>query len=120
MDWGERLEQQRSELGRMPATGRSDKILPAMHGFIYLCGLDVEMSPEETRWAGAAFLSAVVTSLDHQRARQGGQSLEPTTSRRPPLPPKEPHGGDLPLFTSGLSFVMVEFRRPHGARKLDF
>ena len=36
---GEQLEQQRSELGRMLATGRSDKILPAMNSFIHLCGL---------------------------------------------------------------------------------
>lgn len=69
---GVKLEQQRSELGRMLAMGRSDKILPAMHGFIHLCGLDVEMSPEESKRAGAAFLSAVVTSLDHQRDRQSG------------------------------------------------
>ena len=86
---GARLEQQRSELGRMLATGRSDKILPAMHGFIYLCGLDVEMSPEETRRAGAAFLSAVVTSLDHQRARQSGQVVN-TNDVAPVVPtPKE-------------------------------
>ncbi|GAB3471391.1 DUF6538 domain-containing protein [Polaromonas eurypsychrophila] len=70
---GEKLEQQRAELGRMLATGRSDRILPAMHGFIHLCGLDVELSPEESRRAGAAFLRAVVTSLDYQRARQSGQ-----------------------------------------------
>lgn len=86
---GEQLEQQRSELGRMLATGRSDKILPAMHGFIHLCGLDVEMSPEESKRAGAAFLSAVVTSLDHQRARQGGQVVK-TNDVAPAAPtPKE-------------------------------
>ena len=86
---GARLEQQRSELGRMLATGRSDKILPAMHGFIYLCGLDVEMSPEESKRVGAAFLSAVVTSLDHQRARQGGQVVR-TNDVAPAAPtPKE-------------------------------
>jgi hypothetical protein len=38
---GEKLEQQRTELGRMLATGHSDRILPAMRGFIHLCGLDV-------------------------------------------------------------------------------
>ena len=73
---GEQLEQQRSQLGRMLATGRSDKILPAMHGFIHLCGLDVEMSPKESKRAGAAFLKAVVTTLDHQRARQSGQVVK--------------------------------------------
>lgn len=56
----------------MLAMGRSDKIFPAMHGFIHLCGIDVEMSPEESKRAGAAFLSAVVTSLDHQGDRQSG------------------------------------------------
>lgn len=86
---GEKLEQQRTELGRMLATGRSERILPAMHGFIHLCGLDVEMSPEESRRAGAAFLSAVVTSLDHQRARQGGQVVR-TNDVAPAAPtPKE-------------------------------
>ena len=70
---GEKLEQQRSELGRMLASGRFDRILPAMHGFIHLCGIDVELSPEESERAGAAFLRAVVTSLDHQRARQSDQ-----------------------------------------------
>ena len=45
---GNQLVQQRAELGRMLASGRSDKILPAMHGFIHLCGLDVTMSPEES------------------------------------------------------------------------
>ena len=69
---GVKLEQQRSELGQMLAMSRSDKILPAMHGFIHLCGLDVEMSPEASKRAGAAFLSAVVTSLDHQQDRQSG------------------------------------------------
>lgn len=86
---GEKLEQQRSELGRMLATGRSDRILPAMHGFIHLCGLDVDLSPEGSKRAGAAFLRAVVTSLDHQRARQGGQVVD-TNDVAPVVPtPKE-------------------------------
>ena len=88
-EMGERFKQQRFELGRMLATGRIDKILPAMHSFIYLCGLDVEMSPEESKRAGMAFLSAVVTSLDHQRARQGGQVVK-TNDVAPAAPtPKE-------------------------------
>ncbi|NDP62937.1 DUF6538 domain-containing protein [Polaromonas sp.] len=86
---GARLEEQRAQLGRMLATGRSDKILPAMHGFIHLCGLDVEMSPEESKRAGAAFLSAVVTSLDHQRARQGGQVVKTNDVAPEVLTPKE-------------------------------
>ena len=86
---GERLAQQRSELGRMLATGRSDKILPAMHGFIHLCGLDVEMSPEESKRAAAAFLSAVVTSLDYQQARQGGHVVKTDDVAPAALTPKE-------------------------------
>lgn len=67
------LLQQRTELGRMLATGRSDKILPAMNGFIHLCGLDIEMSPEQSKKAGMVFLSAVVTGLDHRLDRQAGR-----------------------------------------------
>ena len=73
---GKKLEAQRVELGRMLATGRSDKILPAMHGFFHLCGLGVEISPKESKQAGAWFLSAVVTALDHQRARHSGQVVK--------------------------------------------
>lgn len=43
---GIQMSEQRAELGRMLAMRRSDKILPAMHSFIHLCGLDVDMSPE--------------------------------------------------------------------------
>lgn len=69
---GSQLQQQRSELGRMLAMGQSEKILPAMTSFIHLCGLDVELSPEETKRAGAVFLRAVVMGLEHQLQRQGG------------------------------------------------
>ena len=57
------MTEQRQELGRMLAMRRSDKILPAMHSFIYLCGLEVEMSPEESKRAGGVFLTAVCTAL---------------------------------------------------------
>src|ERR1035437_2871604 len=69
---GRQLQQQRTERGRTLATGRIEKILPAMHSFIYLCGLDVEMSPEESKRAGSVFLRAVVTALDHQLQRPRG------------------------------------------------
>jgi integrase len=76
---GSQLEQQRAELGRMLATGRSEKILPAMHGFIHLCGLDVEMAPEESKRAGSVFLNAVVTALDQQLLRQAGKLVKTET-----------------------------------------
>lgn len=69
-------QQQRTELGRLLATGRSDKILPAMHSFIHLCGLDVELSLEQSKKAGMVFLSAVVTGLDHQLDRQAGRIVK--------------------------------------------
>ncbi|MEZ5637037.1 MAG: tyrosine-type recombinase/integrase [Burkholderiaceae bacterium] len=75
-EMGEQLMQQRAELGRMLATGRPDKILPAMHSFIRLCGLDVDMSPDESRGAGKVFLAAVVTALDSQLQRHGGAPLK--------------------------------------------
>lgn len=105
---GIRLEQQRSELGRMLAMGRSEKILPAMHGFIHLCGLDVEMSPEESKRAGAAFLSAVVTSLDHQRARQSGQVVK-TNDVAPvvPMPKDVAANDDVKSSKQGLSWDAV-------------
>ena len=85
---GDKLEAQRVELGRMLATGRSDKILPAMHGFFHLCGLGVEISPKESKQAGAWFLSAVVTALDHQRARHSGQVVK--TNDVAPVAPVAP------------------------------
>lgn len=88
-DLGSQLEQQRAELGRMLATGRSEKFLPAMHSFIHLCGLDVDMAPEESKRAGSAFLSAVVTALDYQLLRQGGKVVR-TDAVAPAVPsPKE-------------------------------
>lgn len=71
----EKLAQQRSELGKMLATGRSEKILPAMQGFMHLCGIEVDMSPAEAKRAGQVFLSSVVSSLDHQLTRQGGSPV---------------------------------------------
>lgn len=83
------LQQQRTELGRMLATGRSDRILPAMHGFIHLCGLDVDMSPEESKRAGSVFLSTVITALDHQLQRQCGRVVLTQTVAPPTPTPKE-------------------------------
>jgi integrase len=70
------MTEQRAELGRMLAMRRSDKILPAMHSFIHLCGLEVDMSPEESKRAGSVFLTAVCTALDFQSQRQRGEVVQ--------------------------------------------
>jgi len=52
---GVQMTEQRAELGRMLAMRRSGKILPAMLSFIHLCGLDINMSEEESKRAGRCF-----------------------------------------------------------------
>lgn len=96
------LHRHRDELGRMLAMGRTEKILPAMHGFIHLCGLDVEMSPEEAKRAGGVFLRAVVTALDHQLHRQSGQLIL-TDVVAPPCPaPKDVAASKaVPVISAG-------------------
>lgn len=86
---GIQMTEQRAELGRMMAMGRSDKILPAMHSFIYLCGFEVDMSPEESSRAGTVFLTAVCTALDYRMQRQRGDVVQ-TDKVAPAAPsPKE-------------------------------
>lgn len=68
--------EQRAELGRMLAMRRSDKILPVMHSFIHLCGLEVDMSAEESKRADGVFLTAVCTALDYQIQRQRGDVVQ--------------------------------------------
>ena len=72
----QQLTTQKVELGRMLAMGRTDKILPALHSFIYLCGLDVELTAEDSHRIGYQFLRAVVSALDHQLARQKGTHVD--------------------------------------------
>jgi len=72
----QQLTAQRAELGRMLAMGRTDKILPALHSFLYLCGLDVELTAEDSHRIGYQFLRAVVTALDHQIERQKGAQVD--------------------------------------------
>lgn len=79
------MTEQRAELGRMLAMRRSDKILPAMHSFIHLCGLEVEMSPDESKRAGTISLTAVCTALDFQIQRQRGEVVQ--TDKVAPLAP---------------------------------
>jgi hypothetical protein len=86
---GTQMTEQRAELGRMLAMGRSDKIQPAMQTFIHLCGLEVDMSPEESKRAGTVFLKAVCTALDFQMQRQRGEVVQ-TDMVAPSLPtPRE-------------------------------
>jgi len=73
---GVQMTEQRAELGRMLAMRRSDKILPAMHSFIHLCGLDINMSEEESKRAGAVFLTAVFKALDFRLKRQRGEAVQ--------------------------------------------
>lgn len=61
-DIGTRLISQRDELGRVLAQGKALNIFPALHSFLYLCGLDYEPDEAEAKRASYAFLRSVVTS----------------------------------------------------------
>ncbi|CAM8662302.1 Integrase, catalytic domain containing protein [Comamonadaceae bacterium] len=86
---GASLLEQRAELGRMLAMRRSDKILPAMHSFIHLCGLDVDMTPDESKRAGTVFLTAICTALDFRLQRQQGHVVQTDVVAPPALTPRE-------------------------------
>lgn len=73
---GERLTAQRAELGRMLAQGKTAGIFPALHGFLYLCGMDFDPEQDQARRASHIFLSTVVKTLDHQLARQRGDLVD--------------------------------------------
>jgi hypothetical protein len=73
---GSQLTGQRAELGRMLAQGKSLDVLPALHGFLHLCGLDFDPSHDEAKRACYAFLRAAVRTLDHQLARQRGDMVD--------------------------------------------
>lgn len=86
---GINMTEQRAELGRLLAMRRTDKILPAMHSFIHLCGLEVDLSEEESKRAGTVFLTAVCTALDYRMQRQRGEVVQ-TDKVAPAAPtPKE-------------------------------
>lgn len=72
---GEVLSQQRVELGKLLARGQVKPILPAMLGFMHLCGLDAELTAEAAQKAGYIFLESVVKTLDHQLSRQAGNAI---------------------------------------------
>lgn len=73
---GEQLTTQRTELGRMLAQGRSLNIFPALHGFLFLCGLDFIPDENEAKRASYSFLRTVVETLDHQLTRQRGDIVD--------------------------------------------
>ncbi len=80
---GQKLTEQRAELGRMLAQGKSLNIFPALHGFLYLCGLDFNPDADEAKRASYAFLRAVVETLEHQLKRQGGDIVDTDTVAPP-------------------------------------
>jgi len=56
---GATLDQQRKELGRMLAQGRADRIYPALHGFMHLCGLGVNFPSEEAKDTAPIYCSTL-------------------------------------------------------------
>ena len=73
---GQSIAEQRDELGKMLAQGKVSRILPAMHGFMHLCGLSVNLTQSQEQNAGFAFLEAVVDGLDHVGARHAGKRID--------------------------------------------
>ena len=73
---GQKLTEQRAQLGRMLAQGKSLSIFPALHGFLFLCGLDFNPDLEEAKRASYAFLRAVIETLEHQLKRQRGDIVD--------------------------------------------
>lgn len=86
---GSQLQGQRAELGRMLAQGRTAPILPALRGFLHLCGIRFDPKPDEAAHAAGTFLRAVVRTLDEQLARHRGDPVEL---------PAEAVAGTHPLF----------------------
>jgi integrase len=84
---GARLKSQRAELGRLLAQGKALNIFPALHSFLYLCGLDYKPDEAEAKRASYAFLRSVVTTLEHQLSRQAGNVVETDAVASPTLHP---------------------------------
>lgn len=100
---GEKLTAQRAELGRMLAQGKTLNIFPALHGFLYLCGLDFDPEQGEAKRASYIFLSTVVETLDHQLARQRGDTVDTAT-----VAPESQH----PLYAVAPERAPVDSRAP--------
>jgi len=73
---GAHLQQQRAELAAMLARGRTSPILPALRGFLHLCGITFNPQPQEAAHAASVFLRAVLRTLDEQLARHRGDPVE--------------------------------------------
>lgn len=76
VELGEQLTSQRQELGRMIAQGKTSAIFPALHGFLYLLGIDFDPAEDEAKRACYVFSRAVAETLDHQLARQQGSVVD--------------------------------------------
>ncbi len=73
---GAELAEQRAQLGRMLAQGKTMSMFPALHGFLHLCGLDFAPDEAEAKRAAYVFLRAVVESVDHRLGRQRGELVD--------------------------------------------
>lgn len=74
---GQKLAQQRQDFGRMLAQGNTQPVFPALHGFLYLCGLDFNPDEAQSKRATYVFLRTIVETLDHQLARHQGSPATP-------------------------------------------
>lgn len=86
---GKDLTQQRQDLGRMLSQGQAHRIQPALQSFLFMCGLEVDFTPEAAKRAGRIFLQSVVTALDHRLARQEGQVVPVPPIASPGQSPRE-------------------------------
>ena len=95
---GKVLSQQRAELGKLLARGHVKPILPAMLGFVHLCGFDAELSGEAAQKAGYIFLESVVKTLDLQQSRQAGNAISTDL-----VAPEVPHPAKIGIESSTAS-----------------
>jgi integrase len=77
---GQQLGAQREELGALLARGKTAAIFPALHSFLYMCGVDFVPEPAEAQRASFTFLRAVVETLEKQIIRQSGGVLDSRTA----------------------------------------
>lgn len=70
-----RIRNQLAELRPMLARGQVQPALPAMYGYLHLCGIDAQLSAKDERQAAYSYLQAVVRALELQAERQAGRAL---------------------------------------------
>ena len=70
----EQLRSQRKEYGRLLAMGQTAPVLPALHTFMHLLGVDMALPPERQREVAFRFLEAVTQAIDLRLQRQEGQA----------------------------------------------